>query len=199
MGTEIDIVKDFHYSDINYRYELFSYPPEVFVPVNGFPNYEISSYGRILSLGKSWDTGKNIITSKKRIKRPSISKGYYQTTIFNNCKGKIVRPHRLVAEHFLKEPINENVNHKDGFKLNNHFLNLEWTTVQENVDHAIATGLMNNRGSNQTNSILDELDVKRIKELIKTGLSKRLIAIQYGVARETIQSIATKRTWGHIN
>jgi hypothetical protein len=59
--------------------------------------------------------------------------------------------------------------------------------------------IMDNRGSRQTNSILNEIDVKKIKELIRTGLSKRLIAIQYGVARETIQSIATKRTWKHIN
>jgi hypothetical protein len=110
-----------------------------------------------------------------------------------------VRPHRLVAEHFLKDPIKENVNHKDGYKLNNCYINLEWTTVQQNVEHAIAIGLVNNRGSNQTNSILTESDVRQIKDIIKTGLSKRLIALQFGVARETIQSIATKRTWNHIN
>lgn len=198
-ATIIDIVKDSNYADINYRYELFPYPIEVFVLIKGFPNYEISSYGRILFLGKSWDTGNNIITRKKKIKQPNISKGYYQTTIFHDNKEKVVRPHRLVAEHFLTEPQNENVNHKDGYKLNNCYKNLEWITVQGNVDHAIAIGLVDNRGSRQTNSILTESDVRRIKEIIKIGLLKRLIAIQYGVARETIQSIATKRTWSHIN
>lgn len=197
--TIIDIVKDVHFLDINYRYELFPYPVEEFVSIKGFPNYEISSYGRILFLGKSWDVGNNIITRKKKIKKPNISKGYYHTTIFHNEQGRVVRPHRLVAEHFLQTPRKENVNHKDGFKLNNHYLNLEWVTVQENVDHAVANGLMDNRGSNQPNSILTESDVRRIKEIIKTGLSKRLIALQYGVARETIQSIATRRTWGHIH
>lgn len=195
----IDIVKHSHYSDINYRYELFPYPKEIFKSIKGFPNYEISSYGRILFLGKSWDAGRNIITKGKKIKKPNISKGYYQTTIFNDSKGKVVRPHRLVAEHFLNTQIKESTNHIDGDKLNNHYLNLEWVTVQENVDHAIKTGLMDNRGSNQPNSILTESDVRKIKEIIKTGLSKRLIGMQYGVARETIQSIATKRTWKHIN
>lgn len=103
--TIIDIVKDSHYADINYRYELFPYPIETFVPINGFPNYEISSYGRILSLGKSWNTGNNIITKNKKIKKPNISKGYYMTSIYHNCKGRVVRIHQLVAKHFMGESL----------------------------------------------------------------------------------------------
>jgi hypothetical protein len=204
MGIElvkasiIDIVKDSHYADINYRYELFPYPVEIFVPIKGFSNYEISSYGRILSLGKSWNTGNNIITKKAKIKKPNISKGYYMTTIFHNCKGKVVRIHQLVAEHFLTGPQNENINHEDGFKLNNCYKNLTWMTVQQNVTHAINNGLVDNRGERQTNSKLTSTEVFRIREIARTGLSKRLIAVQFGVSRETIQSIYRRRTWTHI-
>jgi hypothetical protein len=195
----IDIVKDSNYADINYRYNLYPYPLEIFVPIMEFPNYEISSYGRILFLGKSWDTGQNIITRRPKIKRPHISKGYYQTTIFNESISYVVRIHRIVACHFLNGPIKETINHKDGFKLNNHFLNLEWATVQENINHSVKNKLWDCRGEKQTNSILTEKNVLIIKELIETGLSKRLIAIQYGVSREAIQNIANKRTWKHLN
>lgn len=197
-ATIIDIVKDSHYADINYRYELFPYPVEIFVLVKGFPDYEISSYGRILSLGKSWNTGTNIMRRKMKIKKPNISKGYYMTTIFNNCKGKVVRIHKLVAEHFLNAIPNENINHEDGFKLNNCYKNLTWMTIQENVTHAIKNGLVDNRGSSQANSKLTEPEVRRIREIARTGLSKRLIGIQFGVSRETIQSIHSRRTWTHI-
>jgi len=197
-ATIIDIVKDSHYADINYRYELFPYPIEVFIPIKGFPNYEISSYGRILSLGKSWNTGANIITTKRKIKKPNISKGYYMTTIFRNCKGKVVRIHQLVATHFLDTIPNENVNHEDGFKLNNCYKNLTWMTIQSNVTHAIKNGLVDNRGSNQTNSKLTESEVRRIREIAITGISKRIIGIQFGVSREAIQSIYSRKTWKHI-
>jgi len=194
----VDIVKDSHYVDIDYRYELSPFPVEVFVPMKEFPNYEISSYGRILFLGKSWHTGRNVIKKGKKIKIPGISKGYYCTTIFKNKKGSCVRPHRLVAEHFLSEPQKETVNHKDGNKLNNCYKNLEWATVQENIAHSVANNLWNHRGEAQTNSILKEEDIRVIRTLATKGISKRFIAIQFGVARETVQSIITRRTWKHV-
>ena len=45
--------------------------------------------------------------------------------------------HRLVAEHFLKNPNSlPIVNHKDGNKLNNQLSNLEWVSYSENTKHA---------------------------------------------------------------
>ncbi len=50
--------------------------------------------------------------------------------------------HRLVAETRLPNPDNkEQVNHKDGDRVNNHPDNLEWVTPSENMLHAWATGL----------------------------------------------------------
>lgn len=52
--------------------------------------------------------------------------------------------HRLVAEAFIPndDPINKtSVNHIDGKPLHCHMANLEWVTPQENVRHALRTGL----------------------------------------------------------
>ena len=48
-----------------------------------------------------------------------------------------------MAYHFLPttlNPLANQANHKNFNKEDNHYLNLEWVTLQENVDHAIAGG-----------------------------------------------------------
>ena len=76
--------------------------------------------------------------------------GYkYASLIFDEKGYKIKRiaVHRLVAFAYLPEPGPEQVwiNHKDGNKGNNHYSNLEWTTISENIQHAHDTGLIRKR------------------------------------------------------
>ena len=75
--------------------------------------------------------------------KPSLSHGYLAVSLLKKGKRKNKRVHRIVAETFLNNnDKNKNVvNHIDGDKTNNNINNLEWCTQQENVQHALKTGL----------------------------------------------------------
>lgn len=103
---------------------------EVWKTVEGFENYEVSTYGRV------------------RHKQNGLLKPFYKergdaiVTLYKNGERKTLRLARLVAKAFIKrDPIRNEVNHIDGNPRNNHVGNLEWATRQENIDHAHKLGL----------------------------------------------------------
>jgi hypothetical protein len=101
---------------------------EVWKPIEEYPNYEVSSHGRVRSFGS-------------HIKKTHINGGGYYVVIFQ--RSKKLRVHILVAKTFIDNPNNHPIiNHIDGNKLNNHVSNLEWTTYSENTLHAHKTGLI---------------------------------------------------------
>ena len=96
-----------------------------------YPNYQISSMGRI----------KN---NKSDIMRPSITNGYYGLNLFKDGLSSRHSIHVLVAKAFLPNTHPENldmVNHKNGNKLDNNLSNLEWYNNSLNIIHAYETGL----------------------------------------------------------
>ena len=90
--------------------------------INSFPNYMISTYGRI----------KSIKTNK--LLKPYISKrGYAYIGLTKDKKAYNCQIHRLVAQTFIENPLNKPcVNHIDYNKINNNVDNLEWVTHTEN-------------------------------------------------------------------
>jgi len=90
------------------------------------------------------DTG--IVYSLKGKKKELIGKitksGYREVVLNHKGKKKYLLVNRLVATLFIENTNNaKTVNHKDGNKLNNHYTNLEWCTIQHNTTHAYETGL----------------------------------------------------------
>ena len=90
-------------------------------------------------------TSEGVVTNTKtnHIKSHWIgANGYYHVDIQENGKATKFALHRLLATHFIDNPLNKRtVNHIDGNKLNNALSNLEWATVAENSQHAYDTGL----------------------------------------------------------
>lgn len=83
--------------------------------VKGFPQYTVTSDGRVFRSGKevkSYDNGQ----------------GYRQVKLWKNGKRHTKQVHRLV----MGEP-NSDVDHKDGNKSNNTVKNLQSISHQENV------------------------------------------------------------------
>lgn len=97
--------------------------------------YYISSHGRVYS------------TKRNIFRKPTLNhRGYLQVTLYKKGKPRLALVHRLVAQAFIHQPSKEQntVNHIDGDKANNHIDNLEWVTLQENIDHAFKSGLHGN-------------------------------------------------------
>jgi hypothetical protein len=86
-----------------------------------------------------------IVVEDGKVRKQSVNgAGYMQV----QAGGKKNTVHRLVACAFIENPLNKSsVNHKNGDKLDNSINNLEWVTVRENNDHAMASGLSPNRVS----------------------------------------------------
>lgn len=113
---------------------------EVFIKYSKLPRYEISNLGNVRS-----------IETKRPIKQMNGKSGYLRICPVSGSRTDKTRKtvnlkiHRMVAEVFVLNLQNkETVNHKDGNKRNNNYLNLEWMTVLENNQHAKRLGLVSN-------------------------------------------------------
>lgn len=93
----------------------------------GYPNYEVSSFGRVKSLNYKR-------SGKEKILKPSKNKyNYLKVDLSKDGKRKYYQVHRLVCLVFLENPENlPCINHKDENKENNHVDNLEFCTYQYN-------------------------------------------------------------------
>lgn len=114
--------------------------------IKDFPNYSITNYGRVLSYAKGYPVWLNPSTDKCNYKHVRLYNddniGYYDNGM---KKAKLKKVHRLVGQHFLKQPKGKNeINHKDFNKANNHVDNLEWVNRLENLNWSWQHGRMKN-------------------------------------------------------
>ena len=99
---------------------------ETFVEVRGFPSYQISNLGRVISNKRE----------TARFLKPSINNnGYLIVALCNEGVRKSFGIHRLIAMHFLDVPDDEEnlvVDHINCRKDDNRVENLRWATYSEN-------------------------------------------------------------------
>lgn len=122
---------------------------EIYKDIPQYPAYRVSESGKVLNL----KSGSHVRESMQTIKgRPT---GYIYVSLVWECYSDVterweyldntkrIAVHRLVcmAFHGLPPEGKPWVNHIDGNKANNHYTNLEWTSISENIKHAFNTGL----------------------------------------------------------
>jgi hypothetical protein len=89
---------------------------ETWKPIEGMPQYEISTFGRV--------------KSKKRRMEKILNSKHMQVMLYDEGY-KMHRIHRLVAQAFIPNPDNlPDVRHIDGDPSNNMVGNLEWFNQQ---------------------------------------------------------------------
>lgn len=145
-------------------------------------NYEVSQDGQVR------------VISKGRILKPIRLNNYDYVTLYNKGKLKRVPVHRLVAEAWVTNHDPETktlVNHKNGDKLNNHYLNLEWSSPRDNALHALATGL----SKNPRKLTMEQAETIRSKYSNNAKMTYRELAEEYGVSVPTIFHIVKGDTY----
>ena len=168
---------------------------EIWKSHENFENYEFSNHGRF----RKADT-KIVLKNTTDDKTRKTVKGGYIITFLRHSKlgvRKRVRIHRMVALLFVHNPNPSEfdiVNHIDGDKANNHYSNLEWTTVYENNKHAIKNNLLI-----IVQKLTDE-DVREIREKYLSGeCTIKEFALKYNVHPVTISSAINYKTWKNLD
>ena len=153
---------------------------EVWKNIKGFPDYEISSAGRVRSRrGKT-----------NRILKPrQDSSGYYAVALYNSGGRIQFSIHRLVAMYFLNFDADMDVNHRDGDKANNDMSNLEMATRTENNRHARKNGFHRLH----TGPRLSFQQCQQIRS-IEGFYSQNQIAAFYDISRITVYNIQKYKT-----
>ena len=107
--------------------------------------YAVSNFGNVMNLKPRQGTEPYIL-------KPRVDKlGYLRLSLHFGNEHKNCLVHQLVARAFIPNPkYYKEINHKDGNKTNNHADNLEWCTRSQNMTHAFATGLKENKKGSES-------------------------------------------------
>ena len=105
--------------------------------------------------------------------------------------------HRLVLENFKPVENMENlqVNHIDGNKKNNNLTNLEWTTSEENIRHAIDNNL---RATINGASKLTPEQVIEIYRRATNGERNIDLGKEFNIHPDQVDRIKNKKAWKEI-
>lgn len=177
--------------------------------IPGFPDYEVSSEGRI----------KRIVEGSKghlpKVLRPYVNnQGYRCITISASGKCHRKQISRLVCEawHGAPPSPDHHAAHGDGDPSNNRPGNLRWATRVENMADCLIHGTRamgarhgrttkperTPRGSAHGHSKITEQDVLAIRAEPKVMGSGRKLADQYGVSPTAICLIRSRKNWRHV-
>lgn len=115
------------------------------------------------------------------------SKGYRVVEL--PTSRRTVGVHRLVAEAFLLPPLEGQtlVTHRDGNRLNNHYMNLEWISTQERLHRSLQTG-----------RVLTPDIVRAIRRLQQLGYPPTEIARSLRLTPYHVTRVLSGQHWGHV-
>jgi hypothetical protein len=154
--------------------------------VPGFPDYEVSTLGRV----KSNKTHKGQKPGKLL---KATGKTYVHVGLWVDGKSTTLNVHQIVAAAFIGPcPRGKQINHKDKDEKNNRIDNLEYLTPSQNQQHAFNTGRAIGHAK------LTEDDVRAIRERLRHQAKTTDLAKEYQVNITCIHKLRVGQTWKHV-
>ena len=158
-------------------------------------NYEISSLGRVRRCrpGPGTHVG-------KILKQKHNNSGYLVVCLSENCHQTTRYVHHLVAEAFVgPRPLDYEVNHEDGNKLNNRSDNLQYTTASDNMAHALALQLyVPCHGEDHPAAKMNSELVRLMRKLSDRGWSYNKLAKRFKLSHSCVSKICRRAAWAHV-
>lgn len=181
---------------------------ETWRPVVGLEGlYEVSDWGRVRRCARERLRGNGSPYKVSQRVLAQVAAGHSRkyrgvglkaSTEGPRVESRIHLVHRLVASAFLPNPDNlPEVNHRDLDKWNNHVGNLEWTSGQNNQEHAAKRGRFHGRTNPNARFKLQPEQVDDILARSAAGAKGVDLAAEFGVSPSLIYMINSGRAWAN--
>lgn len=157
--------------------------------------YEVSNYGHVRTLQSRRSIKAGHILSPQTDK---AGYQFYQLTKDGKKKGHAA--HRLVFRAFVGIiPSNQEIDHIDSNKFNNHYSNLQILTHKENIEKANKDRRFRRpKGSELKRAKLTEQIVLEVRRRYAKGEGITALAREYDVTHVAMSLAVHGRTWRHV-
>ena len=179
---------------------------ETWKTITDFPNYAISSYGRVKSMARvvvrKHKDGKTVEQPLSEMilspaKNPKT--GYLHVSLRKEGASYSRHVHKLVAQAFVPgEAPGLDVCHNDGNQENNVPSNLRWDTRKSNLGDTDKHGTKL-FGAKQNGAKLTDALVRSLRVDRENGHTWGEIAERYNISSMTAHAAGTGKTWKHLN
>jgi hypothetical protein len=160
---------------------------EVWLEIPEYPNYEVSSFGRVYS------------RKYKRIMSPSKKDdgGRMVKLRKRGLKVKANAIHRLVAKAFIPNPENKPaVDHIDCNRSNNHVSNLQWCTLGENTHYAYLRGRDRKYGERSSMGKLTNEQANQVRQWFQSKeKTVKQMSSEFSISEQSLRAIIKNQTY----
>jgi len=177
---------------------------EIWKDVPGFEGlYEVSSHGRLRSLGRPVLTGNGQLRRyrERTLVTPLTAAGYPHAHLRRGTSGgQTVLVHHLVAAAFIgPRPDGADVRHLNCIPADNRVENLAYGSRIENLQDSVALGRMCHGESRPAAKLSDDA-VRLMRALHAAGLAThRSLAENFGVSPSVAGRAVAGHTWKHVS
>ena len=153
--------------------------------IPGWPGYEVSSEGRVISFKRK----------TPKIKTPFINReGYHRVALYDNDRHWCIGIHRLVLITFKGLMKGKEASHRDGDPSNNRLSNLSWKTRKSNEDDKKKYGTRPVGTTHYKSIELTKIQIASIIRMCRTRTQKE-VAKKFNISQSFVSKIFRGEGW----